>query len=340
MGFKRVRKTDIVQLSSFEKRGHWGQRGGRELPTGPTEPVVWTKSLSGCRTQVILELWACWEDMRNILTQKAWLQIGGWSGWGSAFSLGYCWPPPWRSKVSWKGLLGSGGRTTCLSGLGGGEWLLTYSTAVPWHIRSAKVSFLDFKLCIESQSSEFSQTEGWVSSPCNLCETEARVKEKTVKREGKARGALGPYPGTPKGCQPDWSYLRESVQELVLLRQQTCAERPVLWATCPQGYWFPFLTSSPVCAQRSQGSLTASCLVRGWYTNTQWLDPADYRALTHNLCSNRSMEPNHNLSRNWIRRSGLWRGCHLSYFHPLFSSGPARESQTYSQTNHRRWASS
>ena len=166
--------------------------------------------------------------MRNILTQKAWLQIGGWSGWGSAFSLGYCWPPPWRSKVSWKGLLGSGGWTTCLLGLGGGEWLPTYSTAVPWHIRSAKVSFLDFKLCIESQSSEFSQTEGWVSSPCNLCETEARVKEKTVKREGKARGALGPSTGTPKGCQPDWSYLRESVQELVLLRQQTCAERPVL----------------------------------------------------------------------------------------------------------------
>ena len=133
-----------------------------------------------------------------------------------------------------KGSLGLRGLDDVSLRLGGGEWLPTYSTAVPWHIRSAKVSFLDFKLCIESQSSEFSQTEGWVSSPCNLCEMEARVKEKTVKREGKARGALGPSTGTPKGCQPDWSYLRESVQELVLLRQQTCAERPVLWATCPR----------------------------------------------------------------------------------------------------------
>lgn len=117
--------------------------------------------------------------------------------------------------------------------LGGGEWLPTYSTAVPWHSRSAKVSFLDFKLCAESQSSEFSQTEGWVSSPCSLCETEARIREKTVKREGKAQGVLGPSTGTPRGCQPDWSYPRESVQELALLRQQMCAERPVLWATCP-----------------------------------------------------------------------------------------------------------
>ena len=84
--------------------------------------------------------------------------------------------------------------------LWGGEWLRTYSTDVPWHIRSAKVSFLDFKLCIESQSSEFSQTEGWVSSPCSLCETEARVKAKTGKREGKAQSVLGLSMGSPGGA--------------------------------------------------------------------------------------------------------------------------------------------
>ena len=236
---------------------------GRELSTGPTEPVVWTKLLSESWNQVILELWACWEDLRNILTQKAWLQIGGRSGWGSAFSSSHCWLPPWRSKVSWKGLLGSGG-WTCLKGLGGGEWLPTYSTAVPWHSRSAKVSFLDFKLCAESQSSEFSQTEGWVSSPCSLCETEARIKEKTVKREGKAQGVLGPSTGTPGGAS-----LTGPTQESLFRNSPCWGNRCVQRGLCcgppaPSDTGVQTSPQTQYVPRGVKGSLPASCLVRDW----------------------------------------------------------------------------
>lgn len=108
---------------------------------------------------------------------------------------------PEEAKTYERGLLAPqlGGS---LQAQGCGERLRTYSTAVPCLIRSARVSFSNFKLCTESQSSESSRAEGWVSSPCSLCKTEARVKRKTLEREGKAEGALGSFHTDAQGLPP------------------------------------------------------------------------------------------------------------------------------------------
>lgn len=94
-----------------------------------------------------------------------------------------------KKKSLMKGSLGLRGRDVSCRLVGRGERLQTYSMAVPWLIRSAKVSFIDFKLCVKSQSSESSQAEdNWVSSPCSLCKTES---QKPVEREGDAEDVLG-----------------------------------------------------------------------------------------------------------------------------------------------------
>ena len=81
--------------------------------------------------------------------------------------------------------LRAGCAITTLGSLGGRvEERQTYSSTVPWLIRSAKVSFSNFKLCIASQSSESSRADVWVSLTCSCYKAETRVRQETVERHG------------------------------------------------------------------------------------------------------------------------------------------------------------
>lgn len=121
-----------------------------------------------------------------------------------------------QERVSW-----AQGAGRVSQALGGGEWFDLQALMCPG-ISGQQKWFCDFKLCIESQSSEFSQTEGWVSSPAASVKQKPESRQKQGKEKAKLRVLASPW--EPLGASLTGPTQESLFRNSPLLRQQTCAE--------------------------------------------------------------------------------------------------------------------